>query len=82
MLAQALLEVFVTRSQSELQDGKKKWEGRTDKSLVDYLNSELGSSYRHLNALLQKLYMGDRAEVSSPMRAQCMAWRETRGLPL
>ena len=55
----ALLEVFVTRSQSELQAGKKKWEGRTDKSLVDFLNSELGSSYRHLNQLLQLLYMGD-----------------------
>ena len=39
---------------------KKKWEARTDKSLVDHLNSELGLSYRHLNALLQQLYMGDR----------------------
>ena len=58
----ALLEVFVTRSQEELQAGKQKWEGRTDKSLVDHLNSELGSSYRHLNKLLQLLYMGDRRE--------------------
>ena len=58
----ALLEIFVTRTQEQLQAGKAKWEGRTDKSLVDELNSELGSSYRHLNKLLQLLYMGDRRE--------------------
>eukprot|EP00322_Chrysochromulina_rotalis_P026845 CAMPEP_0115866008 /NCGR_PEP_ID=MMETSP0287-20121206/20027_1 /TAXON_ID=412157 /ORGANISM="Chrysochromulina rotalis, Strain UIO044" /LENGTH=1093 /DNA_ID=CAMNT_0003320561 /DNA_START=29 /DNA_END=3309 /DNA_ORIENTATION=- len=58
----ALLEVFVTHTQEELQAGKKKWEGRTDKHLVDYLKSELGSSYRHLNRLLNLLYMGDRVE--------------------
>ena len=46
-----LLEVVVTHSQAELQAGKARWEGRTDKSLVDYLNGELGSSYRHLNRL-------------------------------
>ena len=27
--------------------------------VVDYLNAELGTSYRHLNQLLQLLYMGD-----------------------
>ena len=58
----ALLEVFVTHTQEELQAGKKKWEGRTDKSLVDHIKSNLGSSYRHLNALLNLLFMGDRRE--------------------
>jgi len=58
----ALLEVFVTHTQEQLQAGKDKWEGRTDKSLVDHLNSELGRSYRHLNKLLQLLFMGDRRE--------------------
>ena len=37
-----LLEVFVTHTQAELQAGKAKWEGRTDKSLTDHINSELG----------------------------------------
>jgi hypothetical protein len=59
---QTLLEVFITHTQKELQAGKAKWEGRTDKSLVDYLNGELGRSYRHLNRLLQLLFMGDRVE--------------------
>jgi len=58
----ALLEVFVTHTQEELQKGKKVWEGRTDKHLVDHLKSELGHSYRHLNRLLNLLYMGDRNE--------------------
>lgn len=57
-----LLEVFVTHTQEELQAGKAKWEGRTDKSLVDFINENLGSSYRHLNRLLQLLFMGDRVE--------------------
>ena len=57
-----LLEVFVTHTQEELQAGKAKWEGRTDKSLVDFINSNLGHSYRHLNRLLQLLFMGDRVE--------------------
>ena len=43
----------MTHTQEELQAGKAKWEGRTDKSLVDFLNSNLGHSYRHLNRLLQ-----------------------------
>ena len=57
-----LLEVFVTHTQEELQAGRSKWEGRTDKSLVDFINSNLGSSYRHLNRLLQLLMAGDREE--------------------
>ena len=57
-----LLEVFVTHTQEELQAGKAKWEGRTDKSLVDFINTNLGYSYRHLNRLLQLLFMGDRVE--------------------
>lgn len=62
----ALLEVFVTHTQAELQAGKKKWEGRHDKHLVDYLKGELdgwiGNGYRHLRRLLNLLYMGDRTE--------------------
>ena len=58
----ALLEIFVTRTKAELQEGKVVWEGRTDKSLVDFLTGELGSSYRHLKTLLCTLYMGDRDE--------------------
>jgi hypothetical protein len=58
----ALLEVFVTHTQAELQAGKDKWEGRTDNHLVDYLKGQLGSSYRHLNRLLNLLFMGDREE--------------------
>ena len=48
-----LLECFVTHTQEELQAGKAKWEGRTDKHLVDFLNENLGSTYKHLNRLLQ-----------------------------
>ena len=57
-----LVQVFATHTQEELQAGKDKWEGRTDKSLVDFINSNLGHSYRHLNRLLQLLFMGDRVE--------------------
>ena len=58
----ALLEVFVTHTQEELQAGKKKWEERTDKSLVDFITENLGHTYRHLNRLLNLLFMGDRLE--------------------
>ena len=47
---------------SNSRSGRTKWEGRTDKSLVDFLQGELGSSYRHLFRLLCLLYMGDRNE--------------------
>jgi hypothetical protein len=36
-----LIELFVTQTQSELQAGKRKWEGRTDRSLIDYVTKEL-----------------------------------------
>jgi len=62
----ALLEVFVTHTQAELQAGKTKWEDRTDKHLIDYLKGELdgwiGNGYKHLRRLLCLLYMGDRVE--------------------
>ena len=61
-----LLEVFVTHTQAQLQAGKEKWEGRTDKSLIEYLTGELdgwiGNGYKHLRRLLTLLYMGDRVE--------------------
>ena len=69
----ALLEVFVTHTQEELQEGKDKWEGRTDKSLVDFINENLGSSYRHLNRLLQLLFMGDRVETDEVMEELAQA---------
>lgn len=62
----ALLEIFVTHTQEELQAGKRKWEERADKHLVDYLAGELdgwiGNGYLHLRRLLNLLYMGDRNE--------------------
>ena len=30
--------------------GKEKWEGRSDASLIDYLDEELTSEYKHLQA--------------------------------
>eukprot|EP00900_Chrysochromulina_parva_P010576 jgi/Chrpa1/1951/Chrysochromulina_OHIO_Genome00013467-RA len=63
-----LLEVFVTHTQAELQAGKKKWEGRTDKSLVDYLKGELdgwiGNGFIHLRRLLFLLFQGERVETT------------------
>ena len=34
-----LVETFTTCTTAELRQGKKVWEGRSDKSLVDYLSS-------------------------------------------
>lgn len=42
----------MTQSNEKMQAGKEKWEGRTDKKLFDYLDSELGSSYKDLQNLL------------------------------
>ena len=52
-----LVELYCTRSNAELRAGKAAWEGRTDKSLVDYLNSELSGllGHPHLLRLLRKL---------------------------
>ena len=33
----ALIETFVSCSYAELRAGKKAWEGRHDRSLIDYL---------------------------------------------
>ena len=67
-------QVFVTRTQAELQAGKAKWEGRNDASLVDFINTNLGYSYRHLNRLLQLLYMGDRVETDEvELSLECQA---------
>ena len=35
-----------------MHTGKIAWEGRKDKSLIDYINSELGSGYEGLGRLL------------------------------
>ena len=40
-----LVETFTTCTTAELRQGKKVWEDKSDKSLVDYLSSELGSDY-------------------------------------
>jgi len=55
-----LIELYCMCDQKWLREGKKKWEGRTDKSLIDYLNTELGSSYKQLNMLLHLLLTGER----------------------
>jgi len=55
-----LIELFVMCGQSWLKEGKAAWEGRKDKSLIDYINSELGSSYEGLGRLLLLLLKGDR----------------------
>uniref|UniRef100_A0A7S2BC38 Annexin n=1 Tax=Haptolina brevifila TaxID=156173 RepID=A0A7S2BC38_9EUKA len=56
----ALIELFVMCGQGWLKEGKVAWEGRKDKSLIDYINSELGSGYSGLARLLMLLLKGDR----------------------
>ena len=34
----------------DIAAGKEKWEGRSDASLIDYLDEELTSEYKHLQA--------------------------------
>ena len=58
--AEALIEVCCTRTPEQLRAGKACWEGRSDKALFDYLGSELGHEYRHLNILLLKILKGER----------------------
>ena len=45
-------------------------EGKSDKSLVDYLNSDLGSGYDGLRKLLLKLLKGDVSTAESADEAQ------------
>ena len=62
-----LIEVFVTHTQAELQAGKRVWEGRRDKSLIDYITKELSwpsGTYTLLKRLLFLLYTGDRDEAA------------------
>ena len=72
-----LVQVFVTHTQEELQAGRELWEGRTDKSLIDYINDELDFSYRHLQALIFHLLKGERdppdAEVDEGKAAEQVA---------
>jgi hypothetical protein len=35
--------------------GKEKWEGRSDASLIDYLDERLTSEYKHMQARILKL---------------------------
>ena len=60
-----LIELIVTKSYAQIQEGKKVWEARTDKSLIDYLDKELTSSYEDLQTLLFKLIKGGRDEGTS-----------------
>eukprot|EP00927_Polykrikos_kofoidii_P046184 TRINITY_DN4039_c0_g1_i1.p1 TRINITY_DN4039_c0_g1~~TRINITY_DN4039_c0_g1_i1.p1 ORF type:complete len:851 (+),score=199.97 TRINITY_DN4039_c0_g1_i1:48-2600(+) len=55
-----LIELLVPRTADEITAGKEKWEGRTDKSLIDYIDGELGFSSRHLQYGLLKLVKGER----------------------
>jgi len=61
-----LIELFITCEQQWLQAGKQAWEGRHDKSLIDYVTAELGSSYSGLCRLLMLLLKGDRAPEFEP----------------
>ena len=72
----ALLECFVIHTQAELQAGKKVWEGRRDKSLIDHLNAAVPRSYRHLKKLLLHLLKGDRAEEAAADAAVASAQAE------
>jgi hypothetical protein len=55
-----LIELLVTQSKENMAAGKEAWEGRTDKHLFDYLDSELGSEYSDLQNLLFTLLKGER----------------------
>ena len=57
-----LIELFCTKSNAEMRAGKEAWEGRTDRSLTDYLTKELASGHATLLALLLKLLKGERDE--------------------
>ena len=57
---EALIELCLTRSPEQLAAGKKCWEGRRDRSLVDYVSKELGHSYRHLRYLILEILKGKR----------------------
>ena len=52
---EALIELCLTRSPEQLAAGKKCWEGRRDRGLFDYINKELGHSYRHLRYLILEI---------------------------
>ena len=60
-----LVETFTTCTTAELRQGKKAWEGKSDKSLVDYLSAELGSDYDGLRTLLLKMLKGDVSTADS-----------------
>ena len=57
---EALIELCLTRSPEQLAAGKKCWEGRRDRGLFDYINKELGHSYRHLRYLILEILKGKR----------------------
>ena len=61
-----LVEIFTSHTQEQLQEGKEQWEGRTDKSLIDYINDNLSSGYKHLQTLLFKLIKGERRDYLDP----------------
>ena len=57
-----LIELFVTTKNADIAAGRKAWEGRTDKNLIDYLDDELTESYKHLQHLIFKILKGERDE--------------------
>jgi len=57
-----LIELFIMSKNEDIAAGKEKWEGRSDASLIDYLDEELTSEYKHLQALIFKLLKGERDE--------------------
>ena len=41
----------MTKSHAQIQEGKVSWERLRDKSMIDYLDKQLTSSYEDLQAL-------------------------------
>ena len=59
---ETLIDLFLTKSNADIAAGRAAWEGREDKSLIDYLDEELTSEYKHLQHLIFKLLRGERDE--------------------
>mmetsp|Transcript_18138 Transcript_18138/g.30301 ORF Transcript_18138/g.30301 Transcript_18138/m.30301 type:complete len:1081 (+) Transcript_18138:3-3245(+) len=72
-----LVDLFVMFGQEHLYAGKVAWEGRTDRSLIDYLNSELGIMYKNLRLLILMLLKDVRDEGEEVDEAYCEEAVET-----
>eukprot|EP00308_Calcidiscus_leptoporus_P000332 CAMPEP_0119373158 /NCGR_PEP_ID=MMETSP1334-20130426/23665_1 /TAXON_ID=127549 /ORGANISM="Calcidiscus leptoporus, Strain RCC1130" /LENGTH=1062 /DNA_ID=CAMNT_0007390837 /DNA_START=170 /DNA_END=3358 /DNA_ORIENTATION=+ len=73
---QALVDLFVMLGQARLYAGKKVWEDKHDKSLIDYLNKELGYMYRHLRDLILRLLKDPQDEEGEVDEEKCVEQME------